>query len=69
MGSFAGMESLRQKTDVHYRCMDGVALFNWRFVFDFNLIPQEMKAGIYSINIKIYIKQYFVYVSGNKLNI
>ena len=40
------METGRQKTDVHYRCMDGTALFNWRFIFEFKLVPQEMKVEV-----------------------
>ena len=30
-----------QKTDTHYRSLDGDGNFNWRFVFDFNYLPAE----------------------------
>ena len=31
----------RQKTDVHYRSLDGEGNFNWRFVFPFFYLPAE----------------------------
>ena len=34
-------ENETQKTDVHFRSMDGTGNFNWRFVFPFEYIPQE----------------------------
>lgn len=30
-----------QKTDVHYRSLDGTGNFNWRFVFPMEYIPAE----------------------------
>ena len=30
-----------QKTDVHYRSLDGEGNFNWRLVFPFEYLPQE----------------------------
>lgn len=36
-----GMEENKQKTDVHYRSLDGDGNFNWRFVFEFDYLPAE----------------------------
>uniref|UniRef100_A0A3B3ZKA4 C2 domain-containing protein n=1 Tax=Periophthalmus magnuspinnatus TaxID=409849 RepID=A0A3B3ZKA4_9GOBI len=36
-----GMEEDKQKTDVHYRSLDGDGNFNWRFVFEFEYLPAE----------------------------
>ncbi|CAL4063510.1 unnamed protein product, partial [Meganyctiphanes norvegica] len=30
-----------QKTDIHYRCMDGDANFNWRMVYNFEMLEAE----------------------------
>lgn len=35
------MEDQKQKTDVHYRSLDGDGNFNWRFVFEFDYLPAE----------------------------
>lgn len=35
------MEEDKQKTDVHYRSLDGDGNFNWRFVFEFDYLPAE----------------------------
>ncbi|KAI9518573.1 hypothetical protein NQZ68_035943 [Dissostichus eleginoides] len=40
-GWMAGMEDEKQKTDVHYRSLDGEGNFNWRFVFEFEYLPAE----------------------------
>ncbi|XP_053367599.1 myoferlin-like [Clarias gariepinus] len=40
-GWMAGKEEDQQKTDVHYRSLDGDGNFNWRFVFDFDYLPAE----------------------------
>ncbi|XP_074477188.1 myoferlin-like isoform X5 [Sebastes fasciatus] len=40
-GWMPGMEEDKQKTDVHYRSLDGDGNFNWRFVFDFEYLPAE----------------------------
>ncbi|XP_078489340.1 myoferlin [Ciona intestinalis] len=40
-GWLSGLEEKQQKTDVHYRSLDGTGNFNWRFVFPFDYLPQE----------------------------
>ncbi|XP_060781969.1 myoferlin [Neoarius graeffei] len=40
-GWMPGMEEDKQKTDVHYRSLDGDGNFNWRFVFQFDYLPAE----------------------------
>uniref|UniRef100_A0A7N6BMJ5 C2 domain-containing protein n=1 Tax=Anabas testudineus TaxID=64144 RepID=A0A7N6BMJ5_ANATE len=40
-GWMPGMEEDKQKTDVHYRSLDGDGNFNWRFIFGFDYLPAE----------------------------
>uniref|UniRef100_A0A8C3IJT3 Myoferlin n=1 Tax=Chrysemys picta bellii TaxID=8478 RepID=A0A8C3IJT3_CHRPI len=40
-GWMPGNEENKQKTDVHYRSLDGEGNFNWRFVFPFEYFPAE----------------------------
>uniref|UniRef100_A0A4X1UXF8 Myoferlin n=1 Tax=Sus scrofa TaxID=9823 RepID=A0A4X1UXF8_PIG len=40
-GWIPGNEENKQKTDVHYRSLDGEGNFNWRFVFPFDYLPAE----------------------------
>ncbi|KAM9847707.1 myoferlin [Aulostomus maculatus] len=40
-GWMPGMEEDKQKTDVHYRSLDGDGNFNWRFIFEFDYLPAE----------------------------
>ncbi|KAM9365202.1 myoferlin isoform 2-T2 [Pholidichthys leucotaenia] len=40
-GWMPGMEDEKQKTDVHYRSLDGDGNFNWRFIFGFDYLPAE----------------------------
>lgn len=40
-GWMPGMEDDKQKTDVHYRSLDGDGNFNWRFIFEFEYLPAE----------------------------
>ncbi|KAM4034388.1 LOW QUALITY PROTEIN: myoferlin [Anomaloglossus baeobatrachus] len=40
-GWIPGNEENKQKTDVHYRSLDGDGNFNWRFVFPFEYLPAE----------------------------
>ncbi|EDO28302.1 predicted protein, partial [Nematostella vectensis] len=30
-----------QRTDVHFRSLDGTGNFNWRFIFPFSYVPAE----------------------------
>ncbi|NWH77871.1 MYOF protein, partial [Piaya cayana] len=40
-GWLEGMEEQRQRTDVHYRSLQGEGNFNWRFVFSFEYLVAE----------------------------
>ncbi|KAK6186023.1 hypothetical protein SNE40_008141 [Patella caerulea] len=40
VGWMSGIDE-RQKTDVHYRSLDGEGNFNWRFVFPIDYLPAE----------------------------
>ncbi|XP_072523835.1 myoferlin [Salminus brasiliensis] len=40
-GWMPGKEEDKQKTDVHYRSLDGDGNFNWRFIFEFDYLPAE----------------------------
>ncbi|XP_067092623.1 myoferlin [Osmerus mordax] len=40
-GWMPGMEEDKQKTDVHYRSLDGDGNFNWRLIFGFDYLPAE----------------------------
>ena len=40
-GFMRGMEKQKQKTDVHYRSLDGEGNFNWRMCFPFKYQPAE----------------------------
>lgn len=56
-----GNEENKQKTDVHYRSLDGEGNFNWRFVFPFDYLPAEQlcivskKVGIFE-EVLLYLK-------------
>ncbi|NXW83205.1 MYOF protein, partial [Alopecoenas beccarii] len=41
MGWLDGLEEQRQRTDVHYRSLQGDGAFNWRFVFSFQCLAAE----------------------------
>uniref|UniRef100_A0A6I8RJL7 C2 domain-containing protein n=1 Tax=Xenopus tropicalis TaxID=8364 RepID=A0A6I8RJL7_XENTR len=45
-GWLDGIEEDKQRTEVHYRSMDGEGNFNWRFVFPFDYLPTEQKCII-----------------------
>lgn len=36
-----GLEEQRQRTDIHYRSLQGDGAFNWRFVFSFQCLAAE----------------------------
>ncbi|XP_077482691.1 myoferlin-like isoform X3 [Stigmatopora argus] len=40
-GWMPGMEEDKQRTDVHYRSLDGDGNFNWRYIFEFDYLPAE----------------------------
>ncbi|KAM6289097.1 myoferlin-like [Aegotheles albertisi] len=40
-GCLDGLEDKQQRTDIHYRSMDGTGTFNWRFVFSFEYLAAE----------------------------
>ena len=40
-GWVSGLEDKKEKTDTHYRCMDGNGLFNWRLCYPFHYMPEE----------------------------
>ena len=40
-GWIQGLEDDKQKTDIHYRSLDGDGNFNWRFTFNFDYLPAE----------------------------
>jgi len=41
------MEDEKQKTDVHYRSLNGEGNFNWRLLFPFKYIPAEEQIVIF----------------------
>ncbi|XP_033926483.1 fer-1-like protein 5 [Melopsittacus undulatus] len=43
VGWLDGLEDQRQRTDVHYRSLDGSGSFNWRFVFPFEYLAAEQR--------------------------
>lgn len=45
-GWMQGFDKEKQKTDIHYRSLDGEGLFNWRFVFDFDYLAAEQSIFI-----------------------
>ena len=40
-GYLCDQKNQEQRTDIHYRSLDGDGNFNWRFIFDFNYLPAE----------------------------
>ena len=56
-----------QKTDIHFRCQDGNASFNWRM-----LLPLTLPAQKPLLSIQVYDKDIFAsddYISGATLNL
>ncbi|XP_078523102.1 myoferlin-like isoform X2 [Lissotriton helveticus] len=40
-GWLDGLEDNSQRTDVHYRSLEGEGNFNWRFIFPFQFLPKD----------------------------
>ncbi|NXT01278.1 MYOF protein, partial [Jacana jacana] len=40
-GWLDGLEEQRQRTDIHYRSLQGDGAFNWRFIFSFQYLARE----------------------------
>jgi hypothetical protein len=58
---------IKQSTDVHYRCYNGIASFNWRIV-----IPIEVPSKFKTLKIQVYDKDLFSsddYICGSELDI
>nr|XP_041576455.1 fer-1-like protein 5 [Taeniopygia guttata] len=45
-GWLDGLPEQRQRTDIHYRSLDGSGAFNWRFVFPFEFLAAEKLCAI-----------------------
>lgn len=44
-----------QKTDIHYRSLDGEGNFNWRMIFDFGYLPAEQRiVTTHKVNFKYF---------------
>ncbi|XP_075063448.1 fer-1-like protein 5 isoform X2 [Mixophyes fleayi] len=46
-GWIDGMEFDKQRTDIHYRSLDGNGVFNWRFIFKFEYTDAEQMCVIH----------------------
>ena len=57
----------KQSTDVHYRCQNGTASFNWRMVFRLDLPNINNKLVIHAYDKDIFSKD--DYITGTELNI
>uniref|UniRef100_A0A3Q3DZR5 Myoferlin like n=1 Tax=Labrus bergylta TaxID=56723 RepID=A0A3Q3DZR5_9LABR len=58
-GWMPGMEEDKQKTDVHYRSLDGDGNFNWRFIFGFEYLPAEQLSVVTRKVSKSIVATYF----------
>jgi hypothetical protein len=76
-GFFGNREEDAQKTDTHYRSLNGEGNFNWRFIFDFEYLPNEEKIvytqkhtfSLYTTEIKVdpICKRSFFFISNNHI--